>query len=453
VCLQLAGLIVPLIVAEQLLTIPLIPHHVQLERRSLSDDYSVPRRRERALQVGALYQGYGSHYVDLWVGTPPQRQTVIVDIGSDLTAFPCSGCVDCGERNHIDPFFQESQSDTFEKLPCHECVKGKCTKNECRIDMMYHEGSSYTAYESRDKVCVGRLHDDNPHITSSYAGAYTFPLKFGCQTQVSGQFKTQLADGIMGMDNTSTSFWNQMHDQGILQKRKFALCYSRPLTSAQEGAQGGALSFGGPNTGLHTSPMVYSRLEKGRVGLFSVRMRKVYLRQGAEGDSATSTDSGATVTSLNVSQDKLNSGGIIIDSGTTDTFLTRNIASAFNQVFQEMTRLKYGHDPVKLTPGQLDALPTILLQIEGDKVFNEELFGKDIVMGLAGQAMDSENPYDVVVAIPPSHYMEYDHKNEQYTARVYTDEAAGSVLGSNVLIGHDVFFDVENNVSSIFLVF
>ena len=32
-----------------------------------------------AQQVAALFQGYGTHYADLWCGTPPQRQTVIVD--------------------------------------------------------------------------------------------------------------------------------------------------------------------------------------------------------------------------------------------------------------------------------------------------------------------------------------------------------------------------------------
>ena len=37
-------------------------------------------------ETGALYQGYGTHYIDLWVGTPPQRQTVIVDTGSSITA-------------------------------------------------------------------------------------------------------------------------------------------------------------------------------------------------------------------------------------------------------------------------------------------------------------------------------------------------------------------------------
>lgn len=41
-----------------------------------------------------LSQGYGTHYANIWVGSPtPQRKTVIVDTGSHYTAFPCSGCV------------------------------------------------------------------------------------------------------------------------------------------------------------------------------------------------------------------------------------------------------------------------------------------------------------------------------------------------------------------------
>ena len=42
-----------------------------------------------------LSQGYGTHYVHLWVGSPtPQRQSVIVDTGSHFTGFPIKGtCV------------------------------------------------------------------------------------------------------------------------------------------------------------------------------------------------------------------------------------------------------------------------------------------------------------------------------------------------------------------------
>lgn len=33
----------------------------------------------------------GYYYMNLFVGNPPQLQTVIIDTGSWLTAFPCSG--------------------------------------------------------------------------------------------------------------------------------------------------------------------------------------------------------------------------------------------------------------------------------------------------------------------------------------------------------------------------
>ena len=43
--------------------------------------------------------GYGTHYAYIWVGTPPQRQSVIVDTGSFHTAFPCEPCSNCGDYN------------------------------------------------------------------------------------------------------------------------------------------------------------------------------------------------------------------------------------------------------------------------------------------------------------------------------------------------------------------
>ena len=79
---------------EKIVSIGLIPHAVQ-RRRLLAENGYVPeelvpdRPRQyqgrRQLQQGGdptpvseLFQGYGTHYADLWCGTPPQRQTVIV---------------------------------------------------------------------------------------------------------------------------------------------------------------------------------------------------------------------------------------------------------------------------------------------------------------------------------------------------------------------------------------
>lgn len=80
---------------EKVVSIALIPHAVQrrrlMQEHGYVPDELVPDRPHeyqgrRQLQQGnnnptpvsELFQGYGTHYADLWCGTPPQRQTVIV---------------------------------------------------------------------------------------------------------------------------------------------------------------------------------------------------------------------------------------------------------------------------------------------------------------------------------------------------------------------------------------
>jgi hypothetical protein len=50
------------------------------------------------LHTSALYGGYnlGYYYVNVYLGTPPTKQTLIVDTGSSITTLPCSDCTDCG---------------------------------------------------------------------------------------------------------------------------------------------------------------------------------------------------------------------------------------------------------------------------------------------------------------------------------------------------------------------
>lgn len=64
----------------------------------------------------------GYYFVNLYVGDPPQKQTVIVDTGSELTAFPCSDCPagDCG--NHIDKHFDVSKSKSSHIIDCKENI-------------------------------------------------------------------------------------------------------------------------------------------------------------------------------------------------------------------------------------------------------------------------------------------------------------------------------------------
>ncbi|KAL7493349.1 hypothetical protein ACHAWT_003189 [Skeletonema menzelii] len=426
---------------------------------------SALRGRQLQQQMGALYQGYGTHYVDLWVGSPnPQRQTVIVDTGSGVTAFPCEECTGCGDSYHTDGYFKHSQSKTFRELTCDECFRGYCSSmsggKKCKISMSYAEGSSWTAYESMDLCYAGGPHDQAlqmtgamvatgpnvDHIDPVEAPQFAFELAFGCQISITGLFITQLADGIMGMENDKTAFWKQMHSKNAIPNEEFSLCFSRQDYTSKDGTRAGAMTLGGVDPRLHNvSPMVFAK-NTHMNGFFGVHLRAVYLREGG-GLSAQTTldDMSSRMHRLEISEDQLNSGKVIVDSGTTDTYMTSRIAASFKQTWKQITGKDYSHSGMKLTQEELESLPTIIIVIQGfdGPDVGDEPFGEpNDVPGWAGEALSPSFPKDVVLSIPASHYMEYDPEKESYVARFYTEEGSGSVLGANAMMGHDVYFDI-----------
>mmetsp|Transcript_417 Transcript_417/g.460 ORF Transcript_417/g.460 Transcript_417/m.460 type:complete len:645 (-) Transcript_417:87-2021(-) len=475
IVLGIAVMMLSSVIGKELNYVPLIPYHQNRERRrrklfnssstiSNEEEQEEIRRRTSAVQVGALYQGYGTHYIDLWVGTPnPQRQTLIVDTGSGVSAFPCSGCKNqCGDGHHIDSVFDEGKSKTFTKVKCNDCKRGSCTnkqhpeQGECKISMSYQEGSSWYAFEARDQAYIGGPHDhglvrDNggdQDIDPNHAKAFSFDMTFGCQTRLTGLFKTQLADGIMGMDIADTAFNKMMHTQKKVPGLDFSLCFARQPTAEREGTESGAMTMGGYDERFHKSPLVYTKNNgQGGKGFYNVHIRKIYLRDGSAGESVLSTAEDpkkGKVLPLNVAENQLNNGRVIVDSGTTDTYLSRVVSAEYKKAFKALSGLDYNHNTIQLTDEQLHALPTLIIQLQGDVDQNKKLYpDPSKVAGLA-HSLDGKNPYDVLIAISPSHYMEYDDKQEAYINRLYADERGGSVLGANAMMGHDVYFDQEN---------
>lgn len=413
-------------------------------------------------QMGALYQGYGTHYIDLWVGTPtPQRQTVIVDTGSGVTAFPCEECKNCGSSYHTDGYFVQSKSQTFRALTCNECFRGYCAtmdgEKKCRISMSYAEGSSWSAYESFDTCYAGGPHDaplesqghvsseNVDHINPVDASQFAFELAFGCQVSITGLFITQLADGIMGMENDKTSFWKQMHAKNAIPKPEFSLCFSRQDEAEREGTGAGAMTLGGVDPRLHTTPMVFAKNTKGS-GFYAVHVKAVYLREGGGVSAQVTQDDMARLHKLDVSENTLNNGNVIVDSGTTDTYFTSALQAPFKKAWKQIVGKDYSHAAVNLTPQEIAGLPTILIVLSGDdsNLGDDPSGNPDDIPGYAGTVLSPDNPKDVVLAIPASHYFEYDPDNKNYVPRFYVEESSGSVLGANAMMGHDVYFDTEN---------
>jgi hypothetical protein len=273
---------------------------------------------------------------------------------------------------------------------------------------------------------------------------FAFNHTFACIETTTGLFRTQMADGIMGMDNRPESFWRQAYDHQIIDKKVFALCLSRKADPTKQGTEAGALTMGGFDKRLHTSPMVYSKLDPSAE--FTVNLRKIYLRAGGGGDSVQASDPNLSIQALDVNEDVYDQySEVLLDSGTTDTYLPIGFQDAFKSLWKQFSGRDYNHERMFIAEQELnDNFPTILIQLDGNVELNSELAldNSSNFPGLAGD-LDPENPYDIIIAIPPSHYMQKDAYGS-YVARFYVDERGFlSTIGANTMMGHDVLFDVE----------
>lgn len=413
-------------------TLPLIPYYTQRRRRNLnSRELTAPQIVEG--RSSPLYQGLGTHYVDLWIGNPPQRQTVIIDTGSGVTAVPCSGCADCGSGYHADHFFMEEDSTTFKEVTCDRC-HSRCNDGVCQLSVHYQEGSGWNAREVTDDIYIGGPHE----VPLDHPPEDAFTLTFGCQNEITGLFKTQLADGIMGMDFGSLSFWKQAYNQSKIPCQAFSLCFShRIIVNKEDGLSAGVMTLGGNNPALHTNTnMVFANFVVSS-NFYRVQMKKVYLRTKG-GQSVEATGSDFEITQLDIDQTQLMGQFVIVDSGTTSTYLSGSIATPFKAAWKEVTGLDWNSNrEFSLTVEQLNDLPTILIQFHAWQGGEQN----SAVQGLAG-TIDPANPNDALVAMRPTHYLTF--LKEGTYAPAISFEGKRGILGANFMAGHDIYFDADN---------
>lgn len=175
---------------------------------------------------------YMYYFSKIKVGSPGLDQSAIIDTGSDTLAFPCDQCKsgDCG--THQDPRFFTKNSTTFALE--FDCPSKMFYQDQqvCSFIKSYAEGSSllgflandYVKFKNARKVADPKLQQLNA------VGMKSLRVKaeFGCTTKETGLFVTQYADGILGLDNTS-SFIESIEKQNSQDESKifsFGLCFS-----------------------------------------------------------------------------------------------------------------------------------------------------------------------------------------------------------------------------------
>ena len=366
------------------LPVPIFVH--ALGQHRLRRDPASRRLGVKNAELTPLYPGYGTHFSYIYVGTPPQRVSVIVDTGSHYTAFPCSGCSQCGQ--HTDQYWDLKNSSTA-NVP-------KCQSQPCVISQSYSEGSSWRAIKVVDRFWVGGLDS----ATLPDAASYAIDFLFGCQTSETGLFRTQLADGIMGMGISDDTLASQLMKQGIARSKIFAMCLR---------IGGGIMTLGGVDQRVHAKPGIsYAKLSKSS-GWYNVIVLDIFL---VSRDTKERKSLGQDRTTYEAGK------GSIVDSGTTDTYLPQAVAGKFTAIFKELSGVAFTQANTPLLESQLQKMPDLVFVLEGADGQPFEIF------------MPWNNYVDSV-------------GGGKYAFRIYLTEGAGAVLGANFMIGYNVIFDAD----------
>lgn len=117
---------------------------------------SLPRGFHTIPIYGATQLMY--YYINIYIGNPPQKQSVILDTESDFLSLPCSKCKngDCGKHNN--PILDIEKDKTARLVKCFEKIDGyvcnQCTNGYCSFLRNFVEKSSLFGYVYEDYIRI-----------------------------------------------------------------------------------------------------------------------------------------------------------------------------------------------------------------------------------------------------------------------------------------------------------
>mmetsp|Transcript_125656 Transcript_125656/g.349989 ORF Transcript_125656/g.349989 Transcript_125656/m.349989 type:complete len:719 (-) Transcript_125656:68-2224(-) len=328
---------------------------------------------------------YAYYYVDLLVGTPPQRVSVILDTGSGVVAFPCASCSHCGK--HIDPAFDFGKSSSASWVPCGSRCAGRCENGKCTYYQGYTEGSSISGWWFQDQVRLGDALQHNPPVIG----------RMGCHQNENNLFYTQKANGIMGVGPHSrgggrTLIQELFQDSAHVETNVFAVCLAE---------WGGRLVVGGFNATYHTGAVQYIKMYL--TGYYGVRL---------------------TGMRVNGKVIATRFGSAMIDSGTTYTYMG---STPYRALRDAIVRYCQNHNGCGVNRGKCWTLQHGYSDLD-------QFPNVDVVFG------------DVTTVWVPKAYL-YRKGSTGTWCYAFEDDGANAntVLGASWMLHQEIIFDMKTN--------
>ncbi|BBN02824.1 aspartyl protease family protein [Marchantia polymorpha subsp. ruderalis] len=345
----------------------------------------------------------GSYIMEISLGTPPQKKTAIVDTGSDLVWLQCAPCSVCYQQP--DPVFDPTKSSTYKRI---RYFSDTCAELPSRS---YSGGFCTYRYGYGDQSTTqGDLALETLTLTTTEGTAQKFEnFAFGCGHRNQGTFSG--TDGLVGLGRGAISFSEQI---GALIGSKFSYCLV-PLTSAA--SETSPLIFGeeAVATGNGLGGLQYTPLVRNPAAdtFYYVKMTGIKV-----GDRAVT---GIPASAFALSRS--GQGGVILDSGTTLTYLVQSAYTPFLAALRSAVQYpqadgsQIGLDLCfDLAGVDSPSLPPVTLQFQGldlvlppNNVFLQVDDAGTVCLAFAGTS-----DFTIVGNIQQqNHYFLYDLENER----------------------------------------
>ncbi|KAK9292344.1 hypothetical protein L1049_020310 [Liquidambar formosana] len=246
--------------------------------------------------------GNGEFLMKLSMGTPSETFSAIMDTGSDLIWTQCKPCKQCFDQPT--PIFDPKKSSTFSKLSCSSQLCEALPMSTCSGGCEYLY--TYGDYSSTQGVMATETFTLGDHSVPQIA--------FGCGEDNEGSGFTQGA-GLVGLGRGPLSLVSQLGEP------KFSYCLtSIDDTKTSTLLMGSLASANSTKSAIITTPLIQNPSQPS------------FYYLSLEGISVGDTRLPIKKSTFALQED--GSGGLIIDSGTTITYIEE---SAFHLVKKEFT--------------------------------------------------------------------------------------------------------------------
>ncbi|KAJ8542356.1 hypothetical protein K7X08_017222 [Anisodus acutangulus] len=281
----------------------------RLQRLSLVANFATLSSKDDSNVKSTIHAGNGEFLMQISIGSPSESYNAIMDTGSDLIWTQCKPCKECFDQST--PIFDPSKSSTFGKISCSNKLcealpMSSCRDSNCEYMYTYGDYSSSEGFLAKETFTFGKVSIPN--------------VAFGCGNDNEGSGFGQGA-GLVGLGRGPLSLVSQLH------MSKFSYC----LTSINDEAdsKSSTLLMGSiahdDDKNIITTPLVKNPTQPS------------FYYLSLQGISVGDTQLPIKKSTFSLNQD--GTGGMIIDSGTTITYLEESAFSLLKKEFSSQVNL------------------------------------------------------------------------------------------------------------------